>query len=43
MGRCPAGAAGPLTLKGMHSYAQVYLDKTLVGTLDRRLLTPGAR
>ncbi|MGO1304237.1 MAG: glycoside hydrolase family 35 protein [Sphingomonas parapaucimobilis] len=33
----PAGAAGPLTLKGMHSYAQVYLDKTLVGTLDRRL------
>ncbi|WP_294273451.1 beta-galactosidase family protein [uncultured Sphingomonas sp.] len=33
----PAGPAQTLTLKGMHSYAQVYLDKALVGTLDRRL------
>ncbi|KQU61640.1 beta-galactosidase [Sphingomonas sp. Leaf339] len=31
------GQAGPLMLKGMHSYAQVYLDRKLVGTLDRRL------
>ena len=33
----PAGGAGTLTLKGMHSYAQVYVDRKLVGTLDRRL------
>lgn len=33
----PAGAGGVLRLKGMHSYAQVYVDRTLVGTLDRRL------
>ena len=33
----PAGPAAALTLKGMHSYAQVYLDRALVGTLDRRL------
>lgn len=33
----PAGGAGTLTLKGMHSYAQVYVDRNLVGTLDRRL------
>ncbi|MBJ6122363.1 beta-galactosidase [Sphingomonas sp. BT553] len=31
------GKAGPLLLKRMHSYAQVYLDRKLVGTLDRRL------
>lgn len=31
------GQGGRLTLKGMHSYAQVYLDQRLVGTLDRRL------
>lgn len=30
-------AGGMLTLKGLHSYAQVYLDQKLVGTLDRRL------
>lgn len=33
----PAGQGGTLMLKGMHSYAQVYLDRRLVGTLDRRL------
>jgi beta-galactosidase len=33
----PKGAAATLTLKGMHSYAQVYVDRALVGTLDRRL------
>ncbi|MBI0475248.1 beta-galactosidase [Sphingomonas sp. MA1305] len=32
-----AGQGGTLTLKGMHSYAQVYVDRQLVGTLDRRL------
>jgi beta-galactosidase len=29
--------AGELILDEMHSYAQVYLDRKLVGTLDRRL------
>lgn len=33
----PKGAGGTLHLKGMHSYAQVYVDRTLIGTLDRRL------
>ena len=33
----PAGGGGTLTLKGMHSYAQVYVDRKLAGTLDRRL------
>ncbi|GGB20892.1 beta-galactosidase [Sphingomonas metalli] len=32
-----AGRGGRLLLKGMHSYAQVYLDRKLIGTLDRRL------
>lgn len=32
-----AGQGGQLVLKGMHSYAQVYIDRKLVGTLDRRL------
>lgn len=31
------GKGGALVLKGMHSYAQVYIDQKLVGTLDRRL------
>lgn len=31
------GKGGPLVLKGMHSYAQVYVDQKLVGALDRRL------
>jgi beta-galactosidase len=30
-------ASGELTLDELHSYAQVYLDGKLVGTLDRRL------
>jgi beta-galactosidase len=33
----PKGAGGTLRLKGMHSYAQVYVNRKLVGTLDRRL------
>ncbi|GAA3713857.1 beta-galactosidase [Sphingomonas cynarae] len=33
----PKGQGGRLLLKGMHSYAQVYIDRKLVGTLDRRL------
>ena len=33
----PRGAGATLSLKGMHSYAQVYVDRKLVGTLDRRL------
>jgi beta-galactosidase len=31
------GQGGTLSLKGMHSYAQVYVDRKLIGTLDRRL------
>lgn len=31
-----AGQGGTLLLKGMHSYAQVYVNQHLVGTLDRR-------
>lgn len=31
------GEGGILLLKGMHSYAQVYVDRKLVGSLDRRL------
>ncbi len=31
------GRGGTLQLKGMHSYAQVYVDRKLIGTLDRRL------
>lgn len=31
------GQGGALVLKGMHSYAQVYVDQKLVGALDRRL------
>ncbi len=31
------GQDGALVLKGMHSYAQVYVDQKLIGTLDRRL------
>ena len=28
--------AGPLTLTGLHDFAAIYLDGTLIGTLDRR-------
>ena len=31
------GPSGQLVLDQLHSYAQIYLDGTLVGTLDRRL------
>ncbi|MDR6625815.1 beta-galactosidase [Caulobacter segnis] len=31
------GKGGVLTLKGVHSYAQVYVDQKLVGVIDRRL------
>ena len=30
-------AAGQLTIDGLHDYAQIYIDRKLVGTLDRRL------
>lgn len=33
----PAGAAEALVVNGLHDYAQVYLNQSLVGTLDRRL------
>ena len=33
------GDGGKLVLDGLHDYAQVYVDQTLVGTLDRRLGT----
>ncbi|HEU4635191.1 MAG TPA: beta-galactosidase family protein [Edaphobacter sp.] len=32
-----SAADGPLALDQIHSYAQVYLNKKLVGTIDRRL------
>ena len=32
-----AGDGGRLVLDGLHDYAQIYIDQTLVGTLDRRL------
>jgi beta-galactosidase len=31
------GDGGTLVLNGLHSYAQVYIDKKLIGTIDRRL------
>jgi beta-galactosidase len=31
------GKGGVLTLKGVHSYAQIYVDQKLVGVIDRRL------
>lgn len=31
------GPSGELLLDGLHDYAQVYIDRKLVGTLDRRL------
>ena len=35
--RLQAGPAANLVIHGLHDYAQLYLDKKLVGTLDRRL------
>ncbi len=32
-----ANAGGELKLDGLHDYAQIYVDRKLVGTLDRRL------
>ena len=32
-----ANAGGELKLDGLHDYAQIYLDRKLAGTLDRRL------
>lgn len=34
-----AGEGGDLVLEGLHDYAQVYVDRELIGTLDRRLRT----
>ena len=34
-----AGQSGELAIDGLHDYAQVYIDRNLVGTLDRRLGT----
>ncbi len=34
-----AGAGGELVIDGLHDYAQVYVDRKLIGTLDRRLAT----
>lgn len=31
-----AGDDGKLVLEGLHDYAQIYIDQTLVGSLDRR-------
>ena len=33
----PAGPAGDLVIDGLHDYAQIYIDRKLIGTLDRRL------
>jgi len=30
-------ARGELAIKGLHDYAQIYLDRKLIGTVDRRL------
>ncbi len=33
----PPGPAGELSVNGLHDYAQIYIDRKLIGTLDRRL------
>lgn len=33
----PQGSAENLVITGLHDYAQIYVDQTLIGTLDRRL------
>ena len=35
--RISIGAARDLVIDGLHDYAQIYVDRKLVGTLDRRL------
>jgi beta-galactosidase len=37
--RLDEGDGGSLVLKGLHDYAQVYIDQNLVGVLDRRVGT----
>jgi beta-galactosidase len=32
-----AGPSGELVINGLHDYAQIYIDRKLIGTLDRRL------
>ena len=32
-----AGPGAELTIDGLHDYAQIYIDRRLIGTLDRRL------
>lgn len=34
-----SGDGGELRLSGLHDYAQVYIDQSLIGTLDRRVPT----
>jgi len=33
----PVGPVGDLVINGLHDYAQIYIDRKLIGTLDRRL------
>ena len=35
--KLPGNSGGELKLEGLHDYAQIYVDRKLVGTLDRRL------
>lgn len=37
--RLEKGDGGELVLDGLHDYAQIYVDQSLIGTLDRRLDT----
>lgn len=37
--RLEAGEGGTLVIDGLHDYAQIYVDRKLAGTLDRRLGT----
>lgn len=37
--RMEKGDGGELVLDGLHDYAQIYVDRVLIGTLDRRLNT----
>ncbi len=35
--RLAASSGGELVIDGLHDYAQIYIDRKLIGTLDRRL------
>lgn len=35
--RLSSGEGGPLVIKGLHDYANVYLNQQIIGALDRRL------